>query len=438
MVLGLFAKAQAWARPGTAAPGSSGPAIDLGTVLAEVSAQRSSGVRVPASTYSEVMLGCIDAGIPFAAYRVYEEAIADGLRFDELSLPAQEALRTRLPPEAEACKGHAVPPLPPSPASGRVWCDPLPDLWVAGESAPSQVAEFDCSQRAGERRNANIAAAWEAISEREAPVLLRGVGEHWPALSEWTLDLLLESMERAMVRVSPSASVTFCRESHPDVVAGKVEPPSRTFSMTTTEFADRLRLDRNGRRPLVYGEDERVYLQALAPHEMMRRVDFDFLAAASEKQPDSVLGRLWVSAPGTVSPLHFDQQDSYLCQVRGVKRMLLWPDTLLPNFEPYSADHPLARRLQTSILAPAPPDLESSERLQSLASPLEAVLRPGDVLYFPSCWPHHTEALPLEADPAVGWQRPNEAAAAGGDAGGADEALLSFSLGFRTDGQFLL
>ena len=372
---------------------------------------------------------------PGSTDRVYEEAVSDGVRFGALSPEAQEVLRTRLPPEAEACEGHAVPPSPNIATDGRVWCDPLPELWVAESHVP-QVAEFDCSPRTGDR-DAQIAAAWEAISEREAPVLLRGVGEHWPALSEWTVDLLRESMERAMVRVSPSSSVTFCRESHPDVVAGKVEPPSRTFTMTTAEFADRLRLDRNGRRPLLYAEDERVYLHALAPHEMMRLVDFDFLAAASDRQPDAVLGRLWVSAPGTVSPLHFDQQDSYLCQVRGRKRMLLWPDALLPNFEPYPADHPLARRLQTSILAPPPADLAASERLQSLASPLEAVLRPGDVLYFPSGWPHHTEALPLEAD-APSRPHPSQATAPGAEAGGADEAHLSFSLGFRTDGQFLL
>lgn len=67
--------------------------------------------------------------------------------------------------------------------------------------------------------------------------------------------------KRGMVRVSPTSSVTFCRESHPHVQSGLIEPPSRTFSMKTTEFADRLRVGRNGRKPLLYGESERVYLQ---------------------------------------------------------------------------------------------------------------------------------------------------------------------------------
>ena len=49
--------------------------------------------------------------------------------------------------------------------------------------------------------------------------------------------------------------------------------------------------------------------------------------------------------------------------------------------------------------------------------PLEAVLRPGDVLFFGARWAHHTEALPT----AEG-----------------DEATPSFSLGFRSDGGYLL
>ena len=62
-----------------------------------------------------------------------------------------------------------------------------------------------------------------------------------------------------------------------------------------------------------------------------------------------VLGRLWVSAPGTLSPLHYDAQDSYLCQVRGEKRLLLWPAADLGALEPYPAEHAMARRLRVDV-----------------------------------------------------------------------------------------
>jgi ribosomal protein L16 Arg81 hydroxylase len=98
-----------------------------------------------------------------------------------------------------------------------------------------------------------------------------------------------------------------------------------------------------------------------------------------------VLGRLWVSAPGTVSPLHYDLTDSYLCQVRGVKRLLLWPAPSLRHLQPYPPDHALARRLRVDITGAAPPaslrgPLRARAR-RAVRAPIEAVLQPGDVLY---------------------------------------------------------
>ena len=57
---------------------------------------------------------------------------------------------------------------------------------------------------------------------------------------------------------------------------------------------------------------------------------------------------------------------------------------------------------------------------QIASGALEARLGPGDVLYFPKRWAHHTEALLPDGVPE-----------------GAPQGA-SFSLGFRTDGEFLL
>jgi len=371
------------------------------------------------------MMACVESGRGLAAYRLYEEAAADGLRWRQLSREARSVLQPRLPPEAEAV-GHrrsrlAVPRRllrAGRRQPGELCRDALPELWV---SPSASVATFDC--RPGSGRDAALAAAWEAVASREAPVLMRGVGEAWPALEAWDLRLLRRTMRRAMVRVSPSAAVTFCRESHPDVRAGLLEPPSRTVVMGVPELVERLHADRGGRAPLLYGEDERVYLQALAPYAMMRLVDFSFLPTATDAgaAQGAVLGRLWVSAPGTLSPLHYDAQDSYLCQVRGAKRLLLWPAEDLGALRPYPDDHPMARRLQVDVVGSSPPSAEawrgSAAERAAVEAPLEARLGPGDVLYFPENWAHHTEAL-LPDD------------------GAADEP--SFSLGFRTDGSYLL
>lgn len=61
-------------------------------------------------------------------------------------------------------------------------------------------------------------------------------------------------------------------------------------------------------------------------------------------------------------------------------------------------------------------DLSAGD-VEALSSPYEAVLQPGDVLWFPARWPHHTEAVP--PDPGT-------------------EVVPSISLGFRSDGILLL
>ena len=65
-----------------------------------------------------------------------------------------------------------------------------------------------------------------------------------------------------------------------------------------------------------------------------------------------------------------------------------------------------------------PPSLLSDEKNDACRvvreTPFVALLRPGDALYFPKDWAHHTEAADTTSDTA------------------------SFSLGFRTDGQYLM
>ena len=303
-------------------------ACGLPESFSALAAARASGRAVPPATYEELLLACVDVGAGPATYRLYEEAAADGMRWKALSPTARSMLTGRLPPEAEALRGRrGGNPLRRLGLLGgaearRPQCDPLPELWV---SPARSVTEFDCSSaaRGAAGREEALGRAWAAVAAQEEPVLFRGACDEWPAVREWDLDLLRRSMRRAMVRVAPSPAVTFCRESHPDVREGLVAPPSRTCVMKVAEFSRRLRRRRGGLRPLLYGEGERVYLQALAPHAMMQLTDFAFLAAPPERQ---VLGRLWVSAAGTYSPMHYDCQDTYLCQARG-HRLRAWAGT---------------------------------------------------------------------------------------------------------------
>ena len=381
---------------------------DVGEAFSAIARSRASGRRVAPSAYEQLMADCCAAGRAVAIYRLMEEAAADGTRLCDFSSSTRANIQSLLPPEAEECAKNdgasAAVGIQRKLRPDRLMADPLPQLWVKPTAA---IATFDCS---GDDRDAALAKAWAVVAEASTPVLMRGVGSKWKAIHRWSLPHLQRSMSRAMVRVSPSSCVTFCRESHPDVQSGAIEPPSRTTIMDVREFVDRLHIGRAGRSPLLYGEAERCYLQALAPYSMMRQLDFSFLpqgmsyaagppsrgllSVFRRRSSPTILGRLWVSAPGTVSPLHYDATDSYLCQVVGVKRLLLWPAADLSALQPYPDSSPLARRLMVDITGDTPPDSLTGAALHSVASPLEAVLHPGDVLYFPRDWAQYVPALP--------------------------------------------
>ena len=97
--------------------------------------------------------------------------------------------------------------------------------------------------------------------------------------------------------------------------------------------------------------------------------------------------------------------------MRGVKRLLLWPSRALRALSPYPPDHALARRLNVDVTGSKPPKRLRgplpwrSRARHAVEAPLEAVLHPGDVLYFPANWAHHTEALVEGEEPGAppGW-----------------------------------
>lgn len=101
--------------------------------------------------------------------------------------------------------------------------------------------------------------------------------------------------------------------------------------------------------------------------------------------------RLWISPAGAISPTHYDEPPSFLAQVHGTKRMLLWPPGQLPALYPYPTTSLLRRRAQVDVTNP---DLKRFPRFNDTWA-LEAILKPGDVLFFPGYWPHYTESQTL-------------------------------------------
>ncbi|BDA42635.1 probable bifunctional peptidase and arginyl-hydroxylase JMJD5 [Coccomyxa sp. Obi] len=153
--------------------------------------------------------------------------------------------------------------------------------------------------------------------------------------------------------------------------------------------------------PLIYPE-EFYYMQSPLWPEILQDVDltgppFNCILQPDESDPEEGMAvrqvaRMWLSPQGAVSPLHYDGHTSFLTQIRGRKRLLLFPPSDLDRLQPYPSWHILRRRCR---LDPAKPDLKRFPYFHQQLTAMEAILEPGDTLFFPPRWAHYTESLDL-------------------------------------------
>eukprot|EP00937_MAST-01D_sp_MAST-1D-sp2_P002979 g2979.t1 len=118
-------------------------------------------------------------------------------------------------------------------------------------------------------------------------------------------------------------------------------------------------------------------------------VDFSALvgssasAAAAASVPDGKAApprtNLWLGGR-TAYATHYDTSHNFLVQLHGTKRVELWPPHAWRRIRPFPFHHPAfgAAQARGSELPPAA---------------VEAVLKPGDVLYLPPYWWHRVECV---------------------------------------------
>ncbi|KAF8066381.1 hif1an [Scenedesmus sp. PABB004] len=239
----------------------------------------------------------------------------------------------------------------------------------------------------------------------EQPLVLRGVAAAWPAAARdggWGLGwLAAQPGFVGRVRVAPSLQFPFVQPQLVELLAriagGPAAAPSWEVNMPAREFVARLqpgcRLPRVVWRPPAPAEHH--YLQAALPAGLLSEQLplHELLAGLADRGGGPAFAqapRLWVSPAGAVSPLHYDASHSFLLQLRGVKRVLLLSPEQRHRLYPYPEPHLLRRRARVN--SAARPDAARFP-LAAGAGALEAVLLPGDCLFFPAGWAHHTESL---------------------------------------------
>ncbi|KFY21613.1 hypothetical protein V493_07264 [Pseudogymnoascus sp. VKM F-4281 (FW-2241)] len=160
---------------------------------------------------------------------------------------------------------------------------------------------------------------------------------------------------------------------------------SKNFQYVTKDFGNFIESIEKG---------EKLYLRSLAvgkPSELPADISRDFpeisgdfhlppqLAAVEENQHSSPLR---ISGPVSMW-LHYDVMSNVLCQIRGQKRLLLFPPGDVEYFD-FAAG-------ASSSSVDAFGDLTGSKAAAS--HPHEANLNPGDILFLPSLWLHTAKPL---------------------------------------------
>mmetsp|Transcript_23696 Transcript_23696/g.43381 ORF Transcript_23696/g.43381 Transcript_23696/m.43381 type:complete len:578 (-) Transcript_23696:109-1842(-) len=109
--------------------------------------------------------------------------------------------------------------------------------------------------------------------------------------------------------------------------------------------------------------------------------------------------QFFCGAEGGFSPCHYDPQDNFFAQIRGLKRVLLFHPKHFGCLYPWPVHHPQDRQSRVNF---DKPDLKTFPRYAELKGQgLEAIVGPGDVIRIPPGWWHHIEMLSSPPDGEV-------------------------------------
>jgi len=125
--------------------------------------------------------------------------------------------------------------------------------------------------------------------------------------------------------------------------------------------------------------------------DFSQRVDWEWLASTSDAANEEAVDgcSLWLGHGRGCTPLHFDGESGFLCQVHGRKRVLLFSPSQSYNLYPFPVGHDKDTYAQVDV---ENPDL-SRFPAAAQAHGLETILEPGDVLWMPSMVWHYVRQM---------------------------------------------
>lgn len=263
----------------------------------------------------------------------------------------------------------------------------LPHVELVAMDHVDEIPDRNDSGRATDRISKGLTHFLQLCIDR--PIIVRNAlntnGNDKAQNTEQIVSELLNLNLSVDCRLSDQNVITFCRGKHAWIDERTFTPPSRYVRMRTTDALK-----------MLLGSDDRgiddgcansvAYIQTrVREGQRLFQDAWKHVRVAQEE-------RMWICGHGTVSCLHYDAAKSALVQRTGEKRLLFLPPDALPNLGIYPLGHPLHRRARVSL------SCVESKMFKDFWSvwgrrALQAVVKPGDLLLFPSMWSHYTESL---------------------------------------------
>ena len=127
-------------------------------------------------------------------------------------------------------------------------------------------------------------------------------------------------------------------------------PPTERHEMKFEEFFERIANFRSS--------DTRIYLQQMLNDSVGKNIVKDFLGfkwnwltAIQRKMKWGTLtsNLLLIGLPGNITPVHYDEQQNFFCQVSGYKRIILFHPDQFKCLYPFPLYHPCDRQSQVRL-----------------------------------------------------------------------------------------
>ena len=261
-------------------------------------------------------------------------------------------------------------------------------------------------------------------AESKIPVVITNFQQNWGNGSDFSPQSLIKKFGNDIVRVSVSQNGRFdgpekgSQWGLSDTEEVLVRPPT-----TSMYFKDFLVLSGSQRK----FNDENFYMEYMALHQYLGKNFLELIPlprivdelVEKKKQGSSdglelLVSNLWLSYNRpTISPLHYDDYENLLCQIKGTKEIILFPPSDykrlyytgrakgILQYDYKDGFHRNLSSLDTrsfefgsSVNIDDPDYLKHP--LYKQANPIRVVLKAGDVLFLPSYWHHEVQSLPDE------------------------------------------